>query len=118
MADRNNSDAAPLKRNTKRVSPAITHCTHLDSPVGPLLLAGADDVLMLINFPTGSQALQPRPEWVRDAALIFEAIFYYQVSPLNGVSDASFNEVSGHTGPIRPMRSFLCQLLQMANRDH
>jgi methylated-DNA-[protein]-cysteine S-methyltransferase len=56
----------PLKRNTKRVSSAITHHTFLDSPVGRLLLAGVDDVLMLINFPTGSQALKPRPEWRRD----------------------------------------------------
>ncbi len=73
MADRIDLGAAPLKRNTKRVSPAITHYTHLDSPVGPLLLAGADGILMLINFPTGSQALQPRPEWVRESAMFAEA---------------------------------------------
>ena len=61
------------KRNTKRVAPEITHYTTLDSPVGRLLLAGADEVLMLINFPTGSQALKPDPGWVRDDAMFAEA---------------------------------------------
>ncbi len=64
---------ASIKRNTKRVSPAITHYTYLDSPVGSLLIAGAGDVVMLINFPTGSQAQQPRPEWVRDDSMFAEA---------------------------------------------
>jgi methylated-DNA-[protein]-cysteine S-methyltransferase len=67
------NDATSLKRNTKRVSAAITHYTFLESPVGRLLIAGADEVLMLINFPTGSQALKPRPEWVRDDAMFGEA---------------------------------------------
>ena len=67
------SNTTPLKRNTKRVSSAITHHTFLDSPVGRLLLAGADDVLMLINFPTGSQALKPCPEWIRDDSMFVEA---------------------------------------------
>jgi methylated-DNA-[protein]-cysteine S-methyltransferase len=66
-------DDAPLKRNTKRISSAIPHYTHLDSPVGPLLIAGADEVVMLINFPTGSQAQQPRPDWVRDDTMFAEA---------------------------------------------
>ncbi len=64
---------APPKRNTKRVSAAITHYTFLETPVGRLLIAGADDVLMLINFPTGSQALKPRREWRRDDAMFVEA---------------------------------------------
>jgi methylated-DNA-[protein]-cysteine S-methyltransferase len=64
---------APPKRNTKRVSAAIMHYTFLETPVGRLLIAGADDVLMLINFPTGSQALKPRPEWRRDDAMFAEA---------------------------------------------
>lgn len=66
-------DDAPLKRNTKRVSAAITHYTYLDSPVGSLLIAGAGDVVMLINFPTGSQAQQPRDDWVRDDTMFAEA---------------------------------------------
>lgn len=65
--------ANPRRRRTKAVSPAITHYTRLDSPVGPLLLAGAGDVLMLINFPTGSQAMEPEPGWVRDDAMFAEA---------------------------------------------
>ncbi|NKB55407.1 MAG: methylated-DNA--[protein]-cysteine S-methyltransferase [Alphaproteobacteria bacterium] len=66
-------DEPPLKRNTKRVSSAITHYTYQESPVGPLLIAGAGEVVMLINFPTGSQAQQPRPDWVRDDAMFAEA---------------------------------------------
>lgn len=67
------TDVRPLKRNTKRVSAAITHYSFLESPVGRLLIAGADEVLMLINFPTGSQALKPRPEWRRDDTMFAEA---------------------------------------------
>jgi methylated-DNA-[protein]-cysteine S-methyltransferase len=69
----NASEPTPRKRNTKRVSPAIAQYTFLECPVGRLLLAGADDVLMLINFPTGSQALKPRPGWVRDDCLFADA---------------------------------------------
>lgn len=64
---------APLKRNTKRVSAAITHYTYLDSPVGRLLIAGAGEVVMLINFPTGSQAQQPRADWTRDDSMFADA---------------------------------------------
>jgi len=66
-------DTPPLKRNTKRILPAITHYTFLETPVGRLMIAGASEVVMLINFPTGSQALQPRPEWRRDDAMFGDA---------------------------------------------
>jgi len=73
MEPQPSSDTTSVKRNTKRVSAAISRYDFLESPVGRLLLAGADDVLMLINFPTGSQALRPRPEWVRDDAMFAQA---------------------------------------------
>jgi methylated-DNA-[protein]-cysteine S-methyltransferase len=41
--------------------------TYLDSPVGPLLLAGDEDELTLISFPTGSREQKPRPGWHEDA---------------------------------------------------
>ena len=43
-------DTPPLKRNTKRISPAITHYTFLETPVGRLMIAGAGEVVMLINY--------------------------------------------------------------------
>lgn len=73
MLTDNDKAETPLKRNTKRVSVAISHYTYLESPVGPLLIAGADEVVMLINFPTGSQAQQPRDGWVRDNTMFVEA---------------------------------------------
>tara|TARA_B100000676_G_scaffold282564_1_gene308497 strand:+ start:587 stop:1000 length:414 start_codon:yes stop_codon:yes gene_type:complete len=66
-------DTPPLKRNTKRISPTITYYTFLETPVGRLMIAGASEVVMLINFPTGSQALQPRLEWRRDDAMFGDA---------------------------------------------
>ncbi|MDD9902479.1 MAG: methylated-DNA--[protein]-cysteine S-methyltransferase [Rhodospirillaceae bacterium] len=66
-------DTPPLKRNTKRISSAITHYTFQETPVGRLMIAGAGEVVVLINFPTGSQALQPRPEWQRDDAMFGDA---------------------------------------------
>ena len=40
----------------------------MDSPVGPLLLAGDGDGLHLISFPTGSRKQEPRAGWQADAA--------------------------------------------------
>jgi methylated-DNA-[protein]-cysteine S-methyltransferase len=73
MQRKNSDGAVTHTRNTKRVSPTITHYTHLESPVGRLLLAGDADALMLINFPTGSQALQPKAGWVRDDSMFADA---------------------------------------------
>ncbi len=38
------------------------------SPIGELLLAGEDDVLALLGFPSGSMARRPEPDWRRDDA--------------------------------------------------
>lgn len=39
---------------------------HMESPVGPLLLAGEKDALQSISFPRGSRARSPEPGWRRD----------------------------------------------------
>lgn len=44
---------------------AYSYC---DSPIGPLLLAGAEGRLRLISFPSGSRAVEPSEDWVRDDA--------------------------------------------------
>ena len=66
MSTQHSTDKRPLKRKTKRISPAIKHYTFVETPVGPLLIAGASEIVMLNNFPTGSQAMQPWLEWLRD----------------------------------------------------
>jgi methylated-DNA-[protein]-cysteine S-methyltransferase len=48
--------------------------TYLDSPVGPLLLAGDADGLTLISFPTGSREQKPKPGWREDARPFAAAI--------------------------------------------
>jgi methylated-DNA-[protein]-cysteine S-methyltransferase len=42
--------------------------TYHSSPIGDLLLAGDDDALHFLSFPSGSKAFQPWPEWVRNDA--------------------------------------------------
>ncbi len=39
--------------------------THLDSPIGPLLLAGDGERLSRIGFPSGKGVVAPRAEWRR-----------------------------------------------------
>lgn len=39
--------------------------TYVDSPVGSLLLAGDEEALEVISFPSGSKARNPRPAWRR-----------------------------------------------------
>lgn len=39
--------------------------SHLDSPIGRLLLAGDETGLTLISFPDGSRARQAEPDWQR-----------------------------------------------------
>lgn len=43
--------------------------THAPSPVGPLLLGGSDERLLVVSFPSGHGVRQPKPGWVerRDA---------------------------------------------------
>ena len=50
-------------RNTKIISREITHYKYVSSPIGKLLVAGNKNNVMLINFPSGSQARQPDNEW-------------------------------------------------------
>ena len=38
--------------------------THLDSPVGPLLVAGNDGALHFLSFASGSKAFGPRETWI------------------------------------------------------
>lgn len=44
----------------------------MDSPVGPLLLAGDDSALSLIGFTTGPKSMAPDPSW-QHAPTAFEA---------------------------------------------
>jgi len=48
--------------------------TRMDSPVGPLLLAGDTDGLRLVMFEKGKKTAAPKPEWKRDTKLFAEAI--------------------------------------------
>jgi methylated-DNA-[protein]-cysteine S-methyltransferase len=52
--------------------PAISYA-YLESPVGPLLLAGDADGLLLISFPCGRRPRQPSASWVRDEGALVDA---------------------------------------------
>lgn len=39
--------------------------THIKSPVGPLLVAGTDEALHFLSFPTGHKAFGPQSNWQR-----------------------------------------------------
>lgn len=41
------------------------HYSHMDSPIGRLLLAGDEAGLTLIGFPAGSRARRAEPDWER-----------------------------------------------------
>lgn len=41
----------------------LSYC-YTDSPVGPLLLAGNDEALHFLSFPSGHKAFGPRADWV------------------------------------------------------
>ncbi len=47
--------------------------SYLEGPVGRLLLAGADDGLHLISFPSGHTARTPEADWVEDRGPFQEA---------------------------------------------
>ena len=47
--------------------------TILASPIGPLVLAGTDERLACIGFPTGKGAVTPGVDWYRDDAAFAEA---------------------------------------------
>ncbi|MDX1498205.1 MAG: methylated-DNA--[protein]-cysteine S-methyltransferase, partial [Salinisphaeraceae bacterium] len=46
---------------------------YLDSPVGRLLLAGDEQGLKLLSFPTGKMAQQPKADWTEDSAAFVQA---------------------------------------------
>ena len=48
--------------------------SHTDSPIGLLLLAGDENGIRLISFPTGSRARSAEPGWQEDAAPFVEAV--------------------------------------------
>jgi methylated-DNA-[protein]-cysteine S-methyltransferase len=50
-----------------------TAYTILVSPIGPLVLAGMDERLACIGFPTGKGAVTPHADWHRDDAAFAEA---------------------------------------------
>ncbi|MDO9427979.1 MAG: methylated-DNA--[protein]-cysteine S-methyltransferase [Methylobacterium sp.] len=50
-----------------------TRYTILASPIGPLVLAGTDERLARIGFPTGKGAVTPGVDWHRDDAAFAEA---------------------------------------------
>ena len=78
----------PFRRNAdmKRVSsrrlpmhndgmPQVsTRYTHVESPIGPILLAGSDDSLCLTSFPTGRGRREPKTGWVEDRNGLREAV--------------------------------------------
>lgn len=41
----------------------VVYFTHIDSPIGALLVAGDADALHFLSFPTGKKAFCPRPHW-------------------------------------------------------
>lgn len=47
--------------------------TYHPSPIGDLLIAGLDDVIHLISFPTGRTVRKPKPGWARDDCAFPEA---------------------------------------------
>ena len=47
--------------------------TFLDTPIGQLLLAGEGEVLHFLGFPEGKMAIDPKPEWCRDDAILQQA---------------------------------------------
>jgi len=46
--------------------------SQIDSPVGPLLLAGPQECLRIVSFAGGRGARRPEPDWHRDDAAFVE----------------------------------------------
>jgi len=53
-------------------SQALSYST-IDSPVGPLLLAGTDRALHFLSFASSRRAVSPKPAWKQSAAPFKEA---------------------------------------------
>src|SRR6267142_192051 len=61
-----------IENRTSSVNPI--RYTWFESPIGPLLLAGADSRLKLVSFAKGKHARQVHPDWIEDASVFAEAI--------------------------------------------
>ncbi|MFN3236956.1 MAG: methylated-DNA--[protein]-cysteine S-methyltransferase [Pseudomonadales bacterium] len=48
--------------------------TFLQSPIGPLLLAGSETALEFIGFPEGKGKIEPGPEWIKTEDVFKSAI--------------------------------------------
>ena len=51
-----------------------TYYTQIESPLGPLLLAGDEKALREILFVNGRRTVKPDPEWRKDAQPLLETI--------------------------------------------
>ena len=47
--------------------------TYIDSPVGKLLLAGENEVIHYVSFPSGKMHFQPKPDWQYNPATLSQA---------------------------------------------
>jgi methylated-DNA-[protein]-cysteine S-methyltransferase len=52
---------------------SVTSYTVMNSPIGPLLLAGDDAGLRLVHFATGRRPKSPQPDWVENGTPFKEA---------------------------------------------
>jgi methylated-DNA-[protein]-cysteine S-methyltransferase len=58
----------------KEVETSVTSYTSMESPIGPLLLAGDEHGLHLVHFVNGRRPKSPSPGWVEDKIPFKEAI--------------------------------------------
>lgn len=63
--------AQKLDDNPAMRDSTIRYCT-LQSPIGPLLLAGSDESLKVLSFPQGRGARRPKSEWHEDPSAFRE----------------------------------------------
>ena len=47
---------------------------YTESPIGPLLLAGDEDGLSVVGFPSGKMRRDPEPDWTEDRSAFLEVI--------------------------------------------
>jgi methylated-DNA-[protein]-cysteine S-methyltransferase len=52
----------------------VTYWHEVDSPVGPLLLAGHQEALTRVHFQAGPHPLRPQSQWVPDAGAFAHAL--------------------------------------------
>ncbi len=59
---------------TRAAQLSDTFYTMIESPVGPLLLAGNHEELSLISFQSSTRAESPAPDWISDAKPFAQAV--------------------------------------------